>query len=263
MAYEQRLLLYCDILGWSAEIVTGDASRLLAALDRIHSRAEDYNERERQKLLALDGKSVQTQIGQVGPVQINRAALEIQYGAFSDHFVFSLPESFGSRIFSVASKLTIELLRIGFLVRGAIVLGPLHHRDNVIFGPALLEAVAIEEDEAFYPRILVTDVVVEHCSKLPDDPRYKSLIFDQTGRSVINPFAMPFDGPEEMIESFVSLNFFLPEIRSLVEQQIDALEKAHRHRHAEKWRYLHQFIAGPVLDAAPKLRRFWEQNAKA
>jgi hypothetical protein len=258
VVYQQRLLLYCDILGWSAEIATGDTSKLAAAVEFIHSRAKDYNEQERQRLLTLDGEIIQTQIGRVGPVQINRAALEIQYGAFSDHFVFSIPESFGSRIFSIASKLVIELLRIGFLVRGAIVLGPLHHRDNVIFGPALREAVNIEENEAFYPRILISDNVVVHCSKLPNDPRDKSMVLDQAGRRVVNPFAMPFDGPDEVIESFVSLNFFLPEIKSMVEQQIDGLEKANRHRQTEKWRFLHHFIAGPVMDAAAKLRRFWE-----
>lgn len=260
MVYQQRLLLYCDILGWSAEIDTGDTSKLAAAVEFIHSRAKDYNEQERQRLLALDGKIIQTQIGQVGPVQINRAALEIQYGAFSDHFVFSIPESFGSHIFSIASKLIIELLRIGFLVRGAIVLGPLHHRDNVIFGPALREAVNVEENEAFYPRILISDDAAIHCSKLPNDPRDKSMVLDQTGRRVVNPFAMPLDGPDEVIESFVSLNFFLPEIKSKVEQQIDRLEKANRHRQAEKWQYLHHFIAGPVMDAVPKLRRFWESG---
>jgi hypothetical protein len=262
MVYQQRLLLYCDILGWSAEISTGDPSRLLTAVECIHSRAEEYNEQERQKLLAQDGEIVQTEMGQ-DRAQINRGWLQIQYGAFSDHFVFSLPESFGSRILSTASKLIIELLRIGFLVRGAIVLGPLHHRDNVVFGPALLQAVNIEENEAFYPRILVTDAVVDHCSKLPHDPRHKSMLLDRAGRWVVNPFAMPFDGPDEAIESFVSLNFFFPEIRPLIEQQIDNLEKAHRHQHAEKWRYLHQFVAGPVLDAAPKLRRFWERAGKA
>ena len=141
--------------------------------------------------------------------------------------------------------------------RGAVVLGPVHHCDNVIFGPALLEAVKIEEREAFYPRILVSDTVVDHCSKPPNDPRYKAMITDQTGRSVINPFAMPLDGPDDVIEFFVHLNLFFPEIKSIIGNQISSLEKQGRHQHAEKWRYLEQFIGGPVLEAAPKLRRFW------
>jgi hypothetical protein len=257
MVYQERLLLYCDILGWSEEIRGGDSSKLLAAVEGIHKRAETYNERARETLIAQEGKIIQTELGPRRP-KINRMALEVQYGAFSDHFVFSLPASFGSRILDIASELIIDLLRAGFLVRGAIVLGRLHHCDNVIFGPALLEAVKIEENEAFYPRILVSDAVADYCSKLPRDQRDKTMITDQTGRSVINPFAMPFDGPDEIIESFVQLNFFLTEIKSVIDGQINRLEKEHRHQHAEKWRYVDQFIGGPVVQAGPKLRRFWQ-----
>lgn len=258
MVYQERLLLYADILGWSAEIERGDGSKPLAAVQDIHGRAEDLNERAREELRAQEGKIIQTDLGPMRVGSINRMALEVQFGAFSDHFVFSLPASFGSRILGIASKLIVDLLRAGFLTRGAVVLGPLHHRDNVIFGPALLKAVEIEEREAFYPRILVSDDVVNHCSKLLHNPRDKTMIKDQTGRFVINPFAMPFDGPDEMIASFVQLNFFLPEIKSMINGRIVNLEGDGRHGHAEKWRYLDHLIAGPVLDAAPKLRGFWE-----
>jgi hypothetical protein len=256
MIYQERLLLYCDILGWSAEIKAGESSKLLAAVEKIHQRAEAHNERERETLLAQDGKTIQTELGPRRAI-VNHSALEVQYGAFSDHFVFSLPASFGSRILNIASQLIIELLRTGFLVRGAVAVGSLYHKDNITFGPALLEAVKIEEVEAFYPRILVSDTVIDHCSKLPNDPRHKAMITDQTGRLVINPFAMPFDGPDDMIKSFVELNFFLPEIKTMLEQQIARLETEHRYQHAEKWRYFTQFIEGPVLQAAPKLRPYW------
>jgi len=257
MVYQDRLLLYCDVLGWSSEIVSGDSSKLLASVEIIHQRVESHNEFKRELLRAQHGKLIETPMGPRRAI-VNPMALEVQYGAFSDHFVFSLPASFGSRILSIASQLIIDLLRIGFPVRGAIVLGQLHHRDNVIFGPALLEAVNIEENEAFYPRILVSDAVIDHCSKPPTDERDKTMITDQTGRSVVNPFDMPFDGPDDVIASFVNLNLFLPEIKSMIERKIVELEKEHRHRHAEKWRYLAQFISGPVLDASPKLRRFWQ-----
>lgn len=208
MAYEKRLLLYADILGWREEIARDDGVRLLAAIQDIHRRAEDHNEKNRKELIAQEGTIVQTDLGPMHVESINRMALEVQFGAFSDHFVFSLPASFGNRILQIASKLIIDLLRARFSTRGAVVLGPLHHCDNVIFGPALLEAVKIEEREAFYPRILVSDAVVDHCSKPPNDPRYKAMITDQTGRSVINPFAMPLDGPDDVIELYTSTSFF-------------------------------------------------------
>jgi hypothetical protein len=55
----------------------------------------------------------------------------------------------------------------------------------------------------------------------------------------------------------VRLNFFLPEIKTKIEREIGCLESEGRYREAEKWRYLGQFIAGPVLDTTPQLRRFW------
>jgi hypothetical protein len=181
-----------------------------------------------------------------------------QFGAFSDHFVFSVPDWFGGRILTKASQLIIDLLRAEFLIRGAVVLGPLYHCDNVIFGPALLRAVDIENNETFYPRILVSDAVVDHCSRLGHDLQCSLMIRDRTGRLVINPFAVPFEGPDEAIESVARLNFFLPEIKPIIVRKLIDLENEGRHRHAEKWRYLDQFIAGPVLDATPQLRAFWQ-----
>ena len=62
MVYQERLLLYCDILGWSAEIASGDSSKLLASVESIHRRADTYNEREREALRAQDVKIIQTDI---------------------------------------------------------------------------------------------------------------------------------------------------------------------------------------------------------
>ena len=256
MAFQDRLLLYADILGWSEEIRRGDAARLLAAVQEIHGEAEFNNERARQELLALDGTTIQTDIGP-RRAEINRMALEVQFGAFSDHYVFSLPASFGGRILNMGSKLNSCPLACGFATRGAVVLGSLYHSDNIIFGTALLDAVKMEEREAFYPRVLVTDAVIGHCYGMLNDPLYKPVITDQAGRCVLNPFARPFDGPDEVVELFVRQNFFLPEIKSIINHQIDNLEKQGRRNHAEKWRYLEQFIVGPVFQADPKLRPFW------
>ena len=119
---------------------------------------------------------------------------------------------FGGRLFDKASKLIIDLLRAGFLIRGSVVLGPLHHCDNVVFGPALLQAVDIEEREAFYPRILVTDAVLDHCKRLENNHLHKAVLTDQMGRFVVNPFVVPFHGHDELMTSLVNLKFFFPRL---------------------------------------------------
>jgi hypothetical protein len=145
MVYQERLLLYADVLGWSAEIRCGDGSKLLSVVRDIHKHAESHNQRAPEELISKEAK---------GRLSINPMALEVQFGAFSDHFVFSVPDWFEGRILTKASQLMIDLLRAKFLTRGAVVVGSLYLRDNVIFGPALPSAVEIEKNEAIHPRIL-------------------------------------------------------------------------------------------------------------
>ncbi len=61
------------------------------------------------------------------------------------------------------------------------MLGPLHHKDNVIFGPALLESVEMEERRSIYPRILISDAALAELDEWEDDPCYKDKIRDQFG----------------------------------------------------------------------------------
>lgn len=261
--YEDRLLIYGDILGWSDEIRRGDSSTLMAAVENIHQRAEQHNEQSREDLRAQEGKIVETDLGPLRMGKINPMAMEVQFGAFSDHFVFSLPESFGSRIYSIAAKLLVDLLRLGFLTRGAVVLGSLYHVDNIIFGPALLDAVAMEERQAFYPRILVSHSAFVHCATDLDSvpPECALTIRDQTDRIVVNPFALPFEGGDDILDSFVEQNFFFSEIKSMIDQKIEGLEKQDRYDHAEKWAYLRDFVTGPVFRASPRLERYWKEQA--
>ncbi len=83
------------------------------------------------------------------------------------------------------------------------------------------------------------------------------MILDQTGRCVVNPFTLPFDGAQELLTAAVADNFHPAEIEQLIAQQITDLAGAGRHKQAEKWRYLQRLIAGPIMDATPRLRRAW------
>lgn len=255
MVYSQRLLLYADILGWSAATGGGQPEALLAAIQEIQVYAQQYSERARADLRREEKESQ--------AIKINPMHLEVQFGAFSDHFVFSMPESYGSRILTTASKLAINLLRKGFLTRGAIVLGDLYHLDNAIFGPALIEAVAMEEEEAFYPRILMSGVAAARVANEDGATGWdRIMITDQTGRSVVNPFPVLFDvksgsGEEDIMQSYVDLNLFFNEIKPILGENITSLDEAGRHKQAEKWSYLRDLIEGPVFSTAPALKKYW------
>jgi hypothetical protein len=254
LMYEQRFLLYVDILGWTTAVKEGGGNpRLLKAVERIHIHAEEHNERHRQDIRDRAAKEGH---------QLFPMFFEVQFGAFSDHFVYSMPVEFGPRIVTTASKLVVDLLRMGWLTRGAIVLGPLYHRDNVIFGPALLEAVDIEAHHSIYPRILISDAALKEFDEWESDPRYKDMIKDQFGRVVVNPFALPFEVTDEsmrkaMMDSFVNMNFGFHEIKPLLAAEVEKHTKADRGPQAEKWAYLQRFITERVFSDDPILAEYW------
>lgn len=64
-------------------------------------------------------------------------------------------------LFNTVANIYNEILRYGYLMRGAIVEGEFFHNDIIVYGKGLVEAVHMEEKEADVPRILVRVKVSE------------------------------------------------------------------------------------------------------
>lgn len=79
-------------------------------------------------------------------------------------------------------------LRIGVLVRGGFTLGQLHHDNGVVFGEAVVEASRIEKSEAVFPRVLISERIVERLDGIPEADQ-TSLLQDADGRWHLNYFA--------------------------------------------------------------------------
>ena len=88
-----------------------------------------------------------------------------------------------SAMFRMLTYLSIDLLCQGFLVRGAVVKGPLYHDDSMVFGKALVDAYHLESEIARFPRIMVSREVredilrlrpalMEHLRQSDDGPMY-------------------------------------------------------------------------------------------
>ena len=137
-AYQERILGYFDILGWS-DLVAESASRpeLLSELES-----------------ALTGHGL----------EIRPPDLLLQFTQFSDHVCISTLAS-QERALTVVQvtlgSMVQRLLKLGYLSRGALVVGPLLHRGNTILGPALAEAHEIESQVARYPRIVFSERACE------------------------------------------------------------------------------------------------------
>lgn len=261
--YQDRVLIYIDILGWSTACRDSGNPKLRKALKVIHREAETYSEAFRKGITAQDA-TITTELGTMPIQAVNPMFLQVQFGAFSDHFVFSMPASFGSRILNVGNMIR-SLLLLGFATRGAVVRGPLYHLDNVIFGPALIEAVNIESTEAVYPRVIVAQALLDWLREIGhlDGSAWGYLVEDHLHRMVVNPFPLGLSGPPEVIDSSIRENFALPEIKAIIEHEIADHEVSGNKKYAEKWHYLRDFISGPIIAATPQMGAYWRSPVDA
>lgn len=131
--YEERCCLFLDILGFQDLIRQGKEQLVYEVLRGI-------------KQLQLDSK--------------RNSMLTVT--AFSDSIVISssLEDPWATNeVIAKACILARQLLNEGILCRGGITLGDLHHKDGIVFGPALNEAHQLESQLAIYPRIVASKTV--------------------------------------------------------------------------------------------------------
>lgn len=64
-------------------------------------------------------------------------------------------------ILHALKSLAFRLLEQGYFVRGALVHGNLMHDEQMVFGPALLDAYRLESSVAKFPRIMISRSVVQ------------------------------------------------------------------------------------------------------
>lgn len=90
-------------------------------------------------------------------------ASDAQATAFSDSIVISddaTPIGIGGTL-ARSALLASWLLQDGLTCRGAVTVGPTHHRDGLLLGPGLIHAYDLEKGSAIYPRILVTEQLAD------------------------------------------------------------------------------------------------------
>ena len=89
-------------------------------------------------------------------------------------------------------------LRIGVLIRGGYSFGQLYHENGVVFGEAMVDAYQLESKQAIYPRVLVSDRIIERLKGIPDADR-DFFLQDTDGRWHLNYFSAMLkhssDGP--------------------------------------------------------------------
>src|SRR5258705_10405392 len=134
--YEKSVVAFLDILGFKELVTKGKLSVVLGAMEIIKKRI---------KLIDSFRDS------------------PLKSSQFSDSLIISAPDNDDGVIHLVhfTSLLASQLCLSGIWTRGALTMGQMHHRGDVAFGPALIDAVEMERELAIYPRILTTCSLAE------------------------------------------------------------------------------------------------------
>ena len=137
--YEDRLILFIDFLGFK-EVVATTASDP-AALRRL---VDALNE-----------------IGSMGDMPAFESQRVTQ---FSDSVVLSYAVNEKSGAFWMINEIALTVISLvfrGYLLRGAVTIGPLYHEDRHVVGPAMVAAVEMETKIACFPRVIVDPAVLQ------------------------------------------------------------------------------------------------------
>jgi len=161
--YQERLLAFIDILGFSAAINN--------TVQSIEGKKREIKD-ETQKIYCFF-EEAQSLLDKKYPDRTKSENIRV-VNHFSDSIVISYSMAEEAAIFSILTEilfLCVTALQKNFLLRGAVVCNKLYHEDNIIFGPALVKASDMEKKLAIYPRIVlnddILDIVDKHQSKWP------------------------------------------------------------------------------------------------
>jgi len=159
MRYEKRILAFVDILAFSEEIKSTIDKN---TGEEIELKTEKINQLF-EKVLAINKKKY---------FQDNVKSKKLSHFSDSVAISYLLGEEAGIlHVLFDIMYFCISAFQDGFLIRGAITYGDLHHSDNKLYGPAMLTAYDMEKKLAFYPRVVfekkIMDIVNENLVKWP------------------------------------------------------------------------------------------------
>jgi hypothetical protein len=173
-AYENRIVAFIDILGFrelvSLSTLHPEATaHIYAFIQEIQTKSLNDGLYGAIPTLGLDGtkelKPARTLEKAGDAIKMMKENWPIEITQFSDSLVLSCKADEGGAcvlMIEFIAKLMRVSFELGFILRGGITLGPLIHEEGgPLFGPAFVEAYALESKSAVWPRILIEQAVVE------------------------------------------------------------------------------------------------------
>ncbi len=153
--YDDRIVLFFDIIGFKKIVGDRDCQEIFDILDNIQEESLKQNAKDILVSCSEDGiYDIGFESGdlRVGKIMGN----EVSYTFFSDSVVVSIdPKGFSSiyYVFRFCANLQFTLLLNGIMIRGGLSYGKIFHRNNVVYGRALIDAYEVEDKKIIFPFI--------------------------------------------------------------------------------------------------------------
>lgn len=161
LEYSERVVFFIDILGFKSFVGGGKNSN--DAIDVLYEK--DLNNAETRS--CFDIYEILKKLQDYFLHEFKKTT-SLQFSQFSDSIVVSYetadvhaPKFQYLNLFSFNLKIADLIIHHGVLLRGAVSVGELYHEDNLIFGPAFIDAYNLESRIAKYPRIIFSEKLYE------------------------------------------------------------------------------------------------------
>lgn len=152
MNYQDRIVVFIDILGFKNIIkktINKDGTDNTSEIESIYNVYELI-----KSILNIENTTVNS---------------DSEITIFSDTIVITFFIETGKNILFnhllKISEIAIKLILKGIICRGSIVRGKIIHKNDIIFGPGLVEAHLYESKAALYPRIIVSPEIINYAAE--------------------------------------------------------------------------------------------------
>jgi len=223
MNYQERVIAYIDILGFRDKIQ-----------NTIDKGSGEENELETNKINNLFENVLELKNKYK---YIDNNVNNRMVSHFSDSVVVSYPMEEEAEIFHIFSDILffgVSILQDGYLIRGAITSGKLHHSENKLYGPAMLSAYNMERKMAFYPRIIFENKIIEIIKKNQSKLGQLKVLNNLIQKDIDGLYYLDYFRSM----CFVGANEGLLEILKAFKDRINELEKKIENNDSIKSKYL-------------------------
>lgn len=180
--YENQIVAFVDILGFK-EIIK-QSERSLKKLQLLYQTLEFLKKRENAYKWNLQLIEVEEDAQKKGVSNFDIEQLTA-CTCFSDSIVVSVKcndkntNEIASTLIANLSYIGAQLMTEGILLRGGITVGKLIHLDNgILMGQAMIDAYQLEANSAKFPRILISNKLIEQLN-YPIDTKKKRYPYHQ------------------------------------------------------------------------------------